>query len=82
MNYVEKELECGCRIMGNTNRELSLEYCPKHRAAPDLYKALLAVYTDIELQNVEGGSDELNIIVQEALENYKEEIANGTRSNH
>jgi len=32
-----------------------------------LYKALLAVYQDIELQNVEGGSDELNIQVQEAL---------------
>ena len=30
-------------------------------------EALLAVYQDIDIQNVEGGSDELNIMVQEAL---------------
>ncbi len=33
-----------------------------------LHKALLAVYSDIELQNVEGGSDELNNMVIQALE--------------
>ena len=33
------------------------------------YKALLAVYQDIDLQNV--GSDELNIQVQQALEEYE-----------
>ncbi len=32
-----------------------------------LYEALLAVYKDIELQNVKGGSDELNMMVQGAL---------------
>jgi hypothetical protein len=32
-----------------------------------LYEALIAVYQDIELQNVEGGSDELNIMVGNAL---------------
>ena len=37
-----------------------------------LYDALLAVYQDIELQNVEGGSDELNIQVQQALEQEPE----------
>ncbi len=36
-------------------------------AAPELYRALVAVYGDIELQNVKGGSDELNAIVCEAL---------------
>jgi len=35
--------------------------------ASKLYEALLAVYRDIDLQNVEGGSDELNLMVQEAL---------------
>lgn len=44
-----------------------------------LFRALLAVYQDIELQNVEGGSAELNILVQEALEAYNpsEEANNG-----
>ena len=32
-----------------------------------LYEALLAVYTGISLQDVEGGSSELNIRVQQAL---------------
>jgi len=36
-------------------------------AAPDLLEALKAVYADIELQNVEGGSDELNLMVQMAI---------------
>lgn len=36
-------------------------------SAPDMYEALLAVYQDIELQNVDGGSAELNLIVQKAL---------------
>jgi len=30
-------------------------------------KALKAVYQDIELQNVKGGSDELNVMVQQAI---------------
>ncbi len=38
----------------------------------ELYEALLAIYQDVELQNVEGGSDELNIRVQQALESYKQ----------
>ena len=33
----------------------------------DLLEALQAVYADLELQNVKGGSDELNIMVQKAL---------------
>lgn len=36
-------------------------------AAPELLEALLAVYADIELQNVKGGSDELNLMVQAAI---------------
>ena len=36
-------------------------------ALEDLYEALLDVYGNIELQNVEGGSDELNIQVQRAI---------------
>ena len=36
-------------------------------AAPELYRTLKAVYADIELQNVEGGSDELNFLVHQIL---------------
>jgi len=32
-----------------------------------LFEALQAVYKDIELNNVKGGSDELNLLVQQAL---------------
>ena len=34
---------------------------------PELLEALQAVYADIELQNVSGGSDELNLQVQAVL---------------
>lgn len=33
----------------------------------ELRRILLAVYQDIELQNVEGGSEELNLMVSEVL---------------
>lgn len=36
-------------------------------AAPQMYEALLAVYEDIHLDLVQGGSNELNIKVQQAL---------------
>lgn len=39
----------------------------KKSANDDLVNALMAVYTDIELNNVKGGSDELNVMVQKAL---------------
>jgi len=33
-----------------------------------LYETLLAVYSDIDISNVQGGSDELNVMVNKALE--------------
>lgn len=39
-----------------------------------LVGALKAVYADIELQNVQGGSDELNQIVQSALKQAREAV--------
>jgi len=39
-----------------------------------LLSALKKVYSDIELQNVEGGSNELNFIVQEAIEKAEQSI--------
>ena len=40
-----------------------------------LVKALEAVYKDIDLQNVAGGSDELNLMVQAALKAEKKHDA-------
>ncbi len=33
----------------------------------DMYEALKAIYQDVDLQNIDGGSDELNILTQKAL---------------
>lgn len=59
--------KCGCVIIQDRTADAYIVYCHKHSATLMLYEALLAVYKDIELQNVDGGSDELNIIVQQAL---------------
>ena len=55
MEYTEKELECGCIIMGNSDRELDISYCPKHRAAPDLYEALRAAQAYIARKEMYSG---------------------------
>ena len=53
--------------MKHFNWDCECENCMIMKAGRDLYEALMAVYKDIELQNVKNGSDELNIIVQQAL---------------
>lgn len=42
-NYT-KEFLCGCRIkiVGDLHTS-AIEYCPKHKAAPDMYEALKAL---------------------------------------
>jgi len=47
--------ECGCIL--NIN-------CPLHKAAPEMYKVLLAVYQEVDLIQL---SDELNFMVSQAL---------------
>ena len=59
-----KEVAC---TPGLHNEEEDLANARLIAATPDLYEALMAVYTDIELQNVKGGCDELNFVVQQAL---------------
>ncbi|KKN21714.1 hypothetical protein LCGC14_0922540 [marine sediment metagenome] len=34
-----REYKCGCKITSTKNYP-SIEYCPKHKAAPDIYEAL------------------------------------------
>ena len=55
--------------------ERLIEIVSKQRMKIDaLVEALEAVYSDIELQNVKGGSDELNMLVQTALAQAKEGV--------
>ena len=43
MDYTKGEwkLPCGCSIFLEPNSPPILTYCPKHKAAPDMYEALL-----------------------------------------
>jgi len=38
---------CGCQVRGETRkghpRYFAIEYCPKHKAAPAMYEALIAI---------------------------------------
>ncbi len=63
--------------------DMPLEECEANAelmaSAPDLLAenkklkaALIAVYSDIELQNVQGGSNELNLLVQTAIKARQE----------
>jgi len=55
------------RWKGHIDKREALANAKLIAAAPDLLNALMAVYQDIELQNAEGGSDELNVLVQNAI---------------
>ncbi len=58
----------GCAYCVTTRkRAIELHQERMVKTWPQLLAALKAVYQDIELQNVPGGSCELNLMVQEAL---------------
>ncbi len=38
-----KKSDCGCTIQRDRYAILSLKYCPKHNAAPEMYEALKAI---------------------------------------
>jgi len=40
-----KTLDCGCEVIVATNGSIMLAYCPLHKSAPRLYKALEAIIT-------------------------------------
>ena len=42
MNYTRK-LECDCELFTTIEHEPDIIFCPKHKAAPDLYEALKAI---------------------------------------
>ena len=53
--------------MSTTNPDDIVRICCCVNSHDALLEACKAVYQDIELQNVKGGSDELNIMVQQAI---------------
>jgi len=53
---------CGCRIVTNEVNDYLIDYCPKHKAAPDLYEALKEVKKRQVNLNFE-----LGVIIDEAL---------------
>ena len=40
MDYSYKEYDCGCEIATDNMGAYEIQYCPKHKAAPDMYEAL------------------------------------------
>lgn len=37
-----RKLECGCELFTTIHKEPDIIFCPKHKSAPDLYKACKA----------------------------------------
>jgi len=37
---IKTKFPCGCQIRQKMNDDLFIEYCSKHKAAPDIYEAL------------------------------------------
>lgn len=44
MNWSEKSYECGCEIITDNMGTYEISYCPKHKAATELYEALKITY--------------------------------------
>ena len=65
------EYECGCKTFIDTMRAslgYQIDYCPKHKAAPALYEALLtALGTITALDNGKEWLSEIYPVIQKAL---------------
>lgn len=67
MEITIRNYECGCRIVSLKNY-LSIEYCPKHEAAEDLYEACLtALGVMATLDQNKGWVKEISGVIQKAL---------------
>ena len=62
----------GRKIVDTVLTPIAKQIVREHNNYEALLEALLAVYADIELQNVEGGSAELNVMVSSALAKAEE----------
>ena len=67
MNYT-KVNNCGCRVDADRYRNTIWLYCPKHKAAPDMYEALLTAFGTIKaLDNGQKWIDKIYVVIQKAL---------------
>ena len=54
-------MECGCRVVETQEyivgeeikKDMLIEYCPKHKAAPDMYEALISFRMSFDKGNIE-----------------------------
>jgi len=63
MEHVIGQRDCGCKIIQEGDVWVRIEYCPKHKAAPDMYKALKAAHRELLHAQWEDGLD----IIEQAL---------------
>uniref|UniRef100_A0A6M3JJY9 Uncharacterized protein n=1 Tax=viral metagenome TaxID=1070528 RepID=A0A6M3JJY9_9ZZZZ len=40
MAKIKQTLKCGCMVAMDYNNMVQVDYCPKHKSAPDMYEAL------------------------------------------
>lgn len=59
---MEYKLDCGCYLYTTLSESMPIDiiYCPKHKAAPDMYEALTIALPFID-------SEEIQSIIREAL---------------
>lgn len=46
---MELEQECGCKIVSAFLSGNTIEYCPKHKAASDMYEAIISYLDNQEI---------------------------------
>lgn len=67
MEYTKGECNCRIEYFHNIN-EFKIEYCPLHKAAPDLYEACLtALGVMATLDQGKGWVKEISAVIQKAL---------------
>ena len=61
MAMIKETLNCGCMVTVDYNNMVQVDYCPKHKAAPDMYEALVDALDFIEVcgneSHISGDSD-------------------------
>ena len=61
-----REYECGCSISSERNYP-SIDYCPLHKVAPDMYEALKATRWAIVHRDIPMNYDQLLRGIEQAL---------------
>ena len=57
---------CGCTVQQDHDARVHIEYCPKHKSAPDLYEALKVATTRIH-NHIRYETGDYRVTLQEEL---------------